>query len=169
MPTKYCLIIPGKTIGDQWLYNWIQWHDFNFHSKVYFSLFELESLLLNCPLWNCEAGPRPRSWPGVVTNLRNLTDVSWQLLVLLTRSTPYWSYLFTLLSTLTLWKIHAGLNRPEAPVSEAGNIKAGWRTTDGEEAVKAPVVPPTISSDHTNLSKPPLGLGDVGFLIHHHS
>ena len=27
----------------------------------------------------------------------------------------------------------------------------------------------STTSDHTNLSKPPLGLGDVGFLIHHPS
>lgn len=148
--------------------------EFNDMTLIIIQKFIFHCLNLKVCFWTvhfeiAEAGPRPRSWPGVVTNLRNLTDVSWQLLVLLTRSTPYWSYLFTLLSTLTLWKIHAGLNRPEAPVSEAGNIKAGWRTTDGEEAVKAPVVPPTISSDHTNLSKPPLGLGDVGFLIHHPS
>lgn len=169
MPTKYCLIL-GKTNGVQWLCDWIQWHDFNYHSKVYFSLFELESLLLNCPLCNC------RGWVQaevLASCYHQPAQLDWCQLAIISRPTD-------LINSLLKLSFHSPVHgytlensRWPQPtggaVSEAGNIKAGWLTTDGEEAVKAPVVLPTISSNHTNLSKPPLGLGDVGFLIHHHS
>lgn len=141
--------------------------EFNDMTLIIIQKFIFHCLNLKVCFWTvhfeiAEAGPRPRSWPGVVTNPRSLTDVSWPLLVPLTRSTPYWSYLFTLLSTLTLWKIHAGLNRPEALVSEAGNIKAGWRCRRRTE--KRQWFPqPSAPTIQTCLIHILLGLG---FLIH---
>ena len=110
--------------------------DFNHHSKVYFSLFELESLLLNCPLWN-GAGPVRSGW----CCHRGLTDVSGQHLS--HWPDQLWSYLFTLLSTITLSQIHAATERePEELVSEAVISSQGWLPGGGEEAVQAPVPPP---------------------------
>ena len=131
MPTKYCLIL-GKTNGVQWLCDWIQWHDFNYHSKVYFSLFELESLLLNCPLCNC------RGWVQaevLASCCHQPAQLDWCQLAIISPmnliTIPYWSYLFTLLSTVTLWKIHAGLNRPEALYRRQAILRQdGWRRTE---------------------------------------
>ena len=156
MPTKYYLIL-SKTIGVQWLTNWIQWHDFNYHSKVYFSLFELESLLLNCPLWNCGGWSQAevQAWC-----CHQPAQLDWCQLAIISPADPINSLLklsfHSPVHAYTLENSRWPQPRPEALVSEAGNIKAGWRTTDGEEAVRAPADPPTISSDHTNLSKPPL-------------
>ena len=107
-----------------------------------------------------EAGPRPRSRPGVVTNLRNLTDVSWPLLVPLTQSTPYWSYLFTLLSTLTLWKIHAGLNRDQRRLFRRQAIlrQDGGRRTEKRQLGPPRIPQPSAPTIQTFLSHRFLGL-----------
>ena len=171
MPTKYYLIL-SKTIGVQWLTNWIQWHDFNYHSKVYFSLFELESLLLNCPLWNC------RGWSQAEVQAwccHQPAQLDWCQLAIISRPTDlinsYWSYLFTLLSTLTLWKIHAGLNRDQRRLYRRQAIlrQDGGRRTEKRQLGLPRFPQPSAPTIQTCLSHHFLGLGDVGFLIHHPS
>ena len=170
MPTKYYLIL-SKTIGVQWLTI-----EFNDMTLIIIQKFIFHCLNLKVCFWTvhfeiAEAGPRPRSRPGVVTNLRNLTDVSWPLLVPLTRSTPYWSYLFTLLSTLTLWKIHAGLNQDQRRLYRRQAIlrQDGGRRTEKRQ-LRLPWFPqPSAPTIQTCLSHHFLGLGDAGFLIHHPS